>query len=398
MWGFLSRKSSVDARILDAIDEGVSGGFSQMRITPEKALGVVAVFAAVRVISEDVAKLPAKLLLRTDTGDEVAHDAPEHLVLSRLGKPANEYDDGFTSMEWIEAIIASAALHGTGVVHLNRVGGRVREVTPIPHGAWRCDKNKWTVKFQNGQFEKVSREDLMVLRGPQLGLNVTQVARQSIELARRLDAMMLSLARKAGRANGIISSEGLNSKERASTFVSRIKQYFGPSGDGGIMPLDLGALHYVRLSMTPEELQQDATYSRVITQVAGAYRVQPARLMHALTEHNNASLYASNRTHVEDCVQPWSRRFRLTFDKDVLGTGLIKDGYLCDVALQGLLQGDPEARGKLYMALRTVGAVSPLTVAKFENLPTDKVSDDPAFALLTNPNPKAEKDAGNADE
>jgi phage portal protein BeeE len=398
MFGFLQKKSSVEARILEAIDSGVSGGGSKIKISAQQALGVMAVFGARRVIAEDVAKLPAKLKRLTEEGNKTAHDQPEHILLSRIGKQPNEIDDGFTSMEWIEAIVADSALHGIGVAHLNKVGGKAREVTPIPHGTWKCDNNQWSIKFGNGRWEKVDRSELLVLRGPMLGLNITQVARQSIDLARRLDLMMTGLAKKAGRANGIISSEKLNSVDKAQTFVQRIKSYFGPSGDGGLMPVDLGQLHYIRLSMTPEELQQDVTYSRVVTQIASAYRVQPARLMHAITEHNNASAYTWNIIHVQDCIMPWVKRFKQSFEKDALGETRVREGYYCDIALQGLLQGSPSERGKLYVALRTVGAMAPLTVAKLEDLPTAGVSNDPAFPLLTNPNPKEEKDGDDDDE
>ena len=389
MLGFLQRKSaaSIDARILDAIDGGWSGGLSGIRVTPQQAIGVMAVFAAIRVISEDVAKLPAKLKQSTDGGSVTAFDQPEHVVLSRIGRPATDDDEGFTGMEWIEATVASAALCGSGVVYLNRVGGMVREVTPLPRGSWRVERGKWEVQFSSGKWEKVSRSDLMVLRGPQLGLDVTQTARQAIDLARRLDLMMTGLARKAGRPNGIISSEALTSTEKAQKFLDRIKMYFGPSGEGGLMPVDLGKLNYIRLSLTPDELQQDKTYSRVVTQIASAYRVQPARLMHEITGHNNASAYTWNIIHVQDCILPWVKRFRQSFDKDALGEARVRAGYYCDIAVQGLLQGAPAERAQLYVSLRTVGAMSPLTVAKLEDLPTAGVSDDPAFPLLTNPNP-----------
>lgn len=396
MFGFLKKKSAVEARVLEAIDNG-GGSLGGIKLSVQQALGVMAVFAAVRVISEDVAKLPAKLNKSTKDGNETAYNEPEHLILSHIGKPQNDQDDGFTAMEWLEAVVSDAALGGIGVVHLNRVGGRAKEVTPIQRGKWREDRGHWRVQWANGQWEEVERSDLMVLRGPQLGTNVTNAARQAIDLARRLDLMMTSLAKKSGRANGIISSENLNTAEKAQKFVRRIKAYFGTAGEGGLMPLDLGQLHYIRLSMTPEELQQDATYSRTVTQIASAYRVQPARLMHALTDHNNASLYASNRVHVEDCIQPWTKRVRQTFDKDVLGMDRVAQGFHCHFALQGLLQGDPEARAKYYMALRAVGAVSPRTIAKLDDLPTAGISNDPAFPLLTNPKSNDAKDGDNED-
>lgn len=396
MFRFFQKKSSVEARILEAIDNG-SSGLTGIKITAEQALGVMAVFAARRVISEDVAKLPAKLKRSTDAGTVTASDEPEHIILSRIGKPPTENDDGFTAMEWIESIIADAAFHGVGVAYMNKVGGKAREAEPVPFGSWREDRGRWRIRTKRGEWIAVERSSLMVLRGPKLGENVTQKARHAIDLARRLDLMMTSLAKKAGRPNGIISTEGLNSQEKADTLVSRIRSYFGPSGDGGLMPVDVGALHYIKLSMTPEELQQDVTYSRVVTQVGSAYRVQPARLMHAITEHNNASAYTWNIIHVQDCVMPWTKRFKQTFAKDVLGEERVAKGYFCDIAVQGLLQGAPEERGKLYMALRACGALSPLTIAQLEDLPTTNVSADPAFPMLTNPNPEKEKtDAGNA--
>ena len=398
MFRFLQRKSAVEARILEAIDSGVPGGATAIKVSAEQALGVMAVFAAVRVISEDVAKLPAKLKRETEEGSETATAEPEHIVLSRIGKPASEEDDGFTAMEWIEAVVAAAALGGIGVVYLNRVGGTVREVVPIKRGCWREERGKWRIKWRKDRWEEVDRADLMVLRGPQLGMDVTQAARQAIDLARRLDLMMTGLAKKAGRPNGIISSESLSSVEKAQTFTSRIKNYFGPTGDGGLMPVDLGELFYTQLSMTPKELQQDETFSRVVCQIASAYRVQPARLMHAITDHNNASAYTWNIIHVQDCILPWVKRFKQTFEKDALGEARVREGYYCDVALQGLLQGSPAERAKLYVSLRTVGAMSPLTVAKLEDLPTKGVSDDPAFPLLTNPKPKEEKDGDDDDE
>jgi len=395
MFGLFRRKSdTVEARILEAIDNG-AGGLSGIKISAEQALGVMAVFAARRVISEDVAKLPAKLKRSTDAGTVTASDEPEHIILSRIGKPPTEDDDGFTAMEWIESIVADAAFYGVGVAYMNKVGGKAREAEPVPFGSWREERGRWQIRTKRGSWITVDRSSLMVLRGPKLGENVTQKARHAIDLARKLDLMMTSLAKKGGRANGIISTNALGSDEKAQTFLARIKSYFGSAGEGGLMPIDLGDLHYVRLSLSPEELQQDVTYSRIVTQIGSAYRVQPARLMHAITEHNNASAYTWNIIHVQDCVMPWVKRFKQCFAKDILGEKRVGDGYFCDIAVQGLLQGAPEERGKLYMALRACGSLSPLTIAQLEDLPTAGVSADPAFPMLTNPNPEKEKtDAG----
>lgn len=390
MWPF--QKKSEQARIFDALDNGYGGAIGGFKVSPAQALGVAAVFAAIRVISEDVAKLPAKLKVRTTTGDETAKDQPEHIILSSVGAPVLEDSDGYTAMEWIEAVVASAAFHGIGVAYLNRVGGKAKEITPIPFENWRKERGVWSVKFNKEQgFERVSRHDLFVLKGPQLGLNITAQARQSIGLAIAIDKLMNSLARKSGRPNGIISTDSLDSKEKADTLIARLKTYFGPNSEGGLMPLDMKDLKFHRISLTPDELQIKDTKSGIVQEIASAFRVQPARLMHEMSSQSYASAYQWNIAHVTDCIQPWVKRFCQSFDKDVLGKRVSK-GFYCDIDLKGLLRGSPKERAEFLLKLRMMAAISPLGVAKLEDLPTEGLSKDPAHPLLTNPNPDKKDD------
>lgn len=397
MWPF--QKKSIDAATLAAIDAFSDGygGVGGFKVTPNQAFGVAAVFAAVRVISEDVAKLPAKLKKPGDNGDVTATKEPEHTILNSVGMPAVDGNDGFTAMEWIEAIVASAAFRGIGAAYLNRVGGRVREIQPIPFDSWKHERGVWSVKWEGkSAFEKVSRENLFVLRGPQLGLNVSTQARQAIGLAIEIDKLMNSLARKSGRPNGIVSTQSLDSPEKAQTLVDRFKKYFGSSGEGGLMPLDLGDIKFHRISLTPDELQIKDTRHALIEQIASAFRVQPARLMHEMGTQSYASAYQWNIAHVSDTIQPWVKRFCQSFNKDVLGR-IAQSGLYCHIELKGLLAGSPKERAEYHLKMRMMQVSSPKSVAQIEDLPTDRLSDDPATPLLTNPNPEKEK-SGEDDE
>jgi len=392
MWPF--QKKSEQARIFDALDYGLGGTIGGFRVSPAQALGVAAVFAAIRVISEDVAKLPAKLKVRTDNGDTTANGEPEHAMLSSVGAPVLEDSDGYTAMEWIEAIVASAAFHGVGVAYLNRVAGSAREITPIPAENWRKERGIWSIKFSNeAGFTRVDRQDLFILKGPQLGLNITTQTRQAIGLAIAIDKLMNSLARKSGRPNGIISTGSLDSADKAATLISRLKTYFGPNSEGGLMPLDMADLKFHRISLTPDELQIKDTKSGIVQEIASAFRVQPARLMHDMSSQSYASAYQWNIAHVTDCIQPWVKRFCQSFDKDVLRDRVAK-GFYCDIDLKGLLRGSPQERAEFLLKLRTMAVLSPMGVAQLEDLPTEGLSINPAHPLLTNPNPSAaQKDA-----
>lgn len=384
-WPF-SRKSVDFSEVLRRIDAASGASSAGISITPDVALGVPAVFAAVRVISEDVAKLPAKLKRRTEGKDPVAAGEPEHRVLSSVGQPASDTGDGFTAMEWIEAVVADAALGGRGVAELNRAGGRVHEVQPVARGAWRHERGVWSLRRDGGTWEVVDRADLFVLRGPQLGRDITRTASDSIALALHLDRFLGSLARKSGRPNGIIWSDAMSSEENATSFAERVKDVFGIGGGGGLLVMD-AKIDMTKLSFSPEELQADVTKKAVIEQIASAFRVQPARLMHEMAATTYASAYQFNIAHVTDTIQPWTKRFRQSFDKDVLGRRASE--FYCDIELKGLLAGSPQERAAFNLAMRTMGALSPRGVAEIEDMDTDGLSSDPAFPLLTNPNPAA---------
>jgi HK97 family phage portal protein len=388
-WPFRERKAahgnSLDA-VLERLD-GQSGG----GVTAAEAISVAAVFAAQRVIAEDVAKLPARLRRKTPDGDVTAADRPEHLLLSRAGRMPDGDQDRITAQEWIEVVIGDAALHGAGVAWLNRLRDRVLEIVPLRRSQWMREYEsgvgwRWRIRTSDtDDFRPVDRSELLVLRGPMMGASPLGAVGAAVRVARGLDRMLSTLAERAGRPSGLLVTEAFSSQDAARTFIERIAKRFGPGGEGGLVPVDVGKAELVRLSLTPEEIEIDDARKRVIEDVARVFRVQPARLMHEMGGQTYASAYQWNIAHVTDTIQPWARRLCGAFDMDVLGPRLIQQGYYSDVELKGLLRGSPGERAEFMMKLRTMGALSPRQVAALEDLPTDGLSDDPMSPLLTNP-------------
>jgi HK97 family phage portal protein len=94
------------------------------------ALRVAVVWACCRVLTEDVGKLPLKLLKEDDDGREaVAKDHPLHRVISR--RP-NEWQ---TSMEWRMTMLLHALLAKGGYSYISRSAkGEVLELIPLLPG------------------------------------------------------------------------------------------------------------------------------------------------------------------------------------------------------------------------------------------------------------------------
>ena len=67
-----SKKSAAPVDILNRIDAYGDARSIVGTMAAEMALSVAAVFACVRVISEDAAKLPSRVRLKTETGSKIA--------------------------------------------------------------------------------------------------------------------------------------------------------------------------------------------------------------------------------------------------------------------------------------------------------------------------------------
>lgn len=394
-WFQKKAATSETERILRTL-AGRDGTLDGAPVSHDTALAVPVVFAAVRVISEDVAKLSCKLKIVDGDVGAVAVGEPENRILSSVAKPLNEEDDGFTAMEMIEYVLQSAALTGYGVAYQNIFGGITREMEPIRRGSWRRVEvigglDKWEIYTSGKAWVEVPRQNLFILRGPGLGADVSLTVRNAISLAMALDRTLNSLALKGGRPQGILAMEPLKGgTEKAESFMKRLQETFGPSSQGGMMPADVGTMDLIKLSLTPEELQVVETKSSIINDVARAFRVQPARLMHEMSGQTHASAYQWNVAHVNDTIQPWTKRFKQAFHKDVLRDRASE--YYVDFDMKSLMAGSPAERAQFHTAMRQLGAISPYEVARIEDLPTVGISTDPAFPLLTNPNPEYEAD------
>lgn len=384
------RKSTSDDLVSLLAARGFgSGTKSGVTVSPEVALRVPAVLCAVRVIAEDVAKLDALVVRKEGGRNAVADDAPEHRIISRYGRLAEDGFDGVSATEWKEAVIADAALCGAGCAHLNRVGGRAVELYPLRRGHWREEalpggRFRYHA-FDGSTWREVGRSDLLILRGPIMGLNVSHHVREAVGVALALESALAALARKGGRPHGIISS-GNVSQDQAARFLDRLRETFGPEGQGGLLPLDV-ELELVKLSLSPEEMQLGPSRDFAIEEVARAFRVQPARLMHKLDGQTYASAYQFSVAHVLDTILSWSERLREAFDMDVI-RGREGGRLSSRTDFSALLRGSPSERAKYYLDLRNAGAISPADVREAEGFDFDpRVSDDPLAPLLSNPNP-----------
>lgn len=320
------------------------GSHSGENVTLQSAIDTTAVFCAARVIAEGLAQMPIRVVQDEDLGNGLmrARLRTDHWAHRLLAVRPNGWQTGF---EFREGMIFCAALAGGAIAIKNVVNGEVRELLPVPPGAWHVEQlADWSLRVRVNHSDKTNDTfglgDLFYLRGPSLdgfsGIPAIKAARQAIGLSTALERQQAKLAGNGGKPSGVLSFTKELSPEARDRLRATWQERFGRGGEGGIAILD-GEAKFQSMTMTSVDAQYLETRRMQIEEIARAFRVQPIMLMQADKAATFASAEQMFRNHVVHTLGPWIERFEAAATRDILGN---ETGLRIDLDERNLLRGD----------------------------------------------------------
>ncbi|GGH24484.1 phage portal protein [Cribrihabitans marinus] len=316
------------------------------------AMEVSAVFCAVRVIAEGVASMPLALKEDTYGSDDlkrtrVLRDHWAHKLLNDRPNP------WMTSYEFVEWMTMQAALGKAALAVKNTVRDEVRELIPVPHGAWSVEQTSssglvYRVTFIDGTSEVFSERQVFVVRGPSLdgysALPAVKAAGDAIALAMVTEQQQKSFVAGGINPSGFLTIEPGVKPEVREKLKNSFSTQFRAGGDGGIGLLDFGA-KFEPMTMTSVDAQLLETRRFQIEEIARAFRVQPIMLMQADKAATYASAEQMFRMHVTHTLMPWVRRWEEALRRDILG---LSNSLYFDFDERSLLRGDHKDQAEYY--------------------------------------------------
>lgn len=354
MLGFLRKSGTytVDqmARIAGWVGWGTSSGGV---VTEATSVDVTAVFCAARVIAEGIAQMPCRVV------SEVFDDATglprltverEHWANRLLAVRPNSWQ---TAYEFREGMIFNAALGKGAIAIKNVVRGEVRELLPVPAGAWSVEQlADYSLRVRIDYADKThgyfDLSQVFYLRGPSLdgfqALPAVRQAREAIGLSRALERQQAKLAGNGGKPSGVLSFVQKLAPDTADKLRETWQSRFGPNGDGGIAILD-GDAKFQSMTMTSVDAQHLETRRLQVEEIARAFRVQPIMLMQADKAATFASAEQMFRNHVIHTLGPWIERWEQAANRDILGN---MTGIRVDLDERNLLRGDFKDQAEYY--------------------------------------------------
>lgn len=333
-----------------------------VKVDPYSAMRTSAVYACVRVVSEDVAKLPL-LIYRVDKkgGRTIAKDHPLYRLLAH--RP-NGWQSAF---EWKEMMQAHIELRGNSYSFIERdAGGRVIALIPIHPdrvSVWVQDdglplyKVSPTVAGYKVPLE-VRAGDMLHLRGQSMdgyiGLSPIAWLRESIGITLAVDQYAGAYFGNGARPDFAIKA---NTQKLTAEQVAKIRDEWDTTYRGAekahrpaVLP---GDMDVVSLGLNNKDSQFIELRQFQVADLGRAFRI-PLHKIGSLDKATFSNIEQQALEYFQDGLMPRLERFEAALSRDLL-TDQEVDQYEIEFDFAEIIRGDIESTLKAIALGRNWG-------------------------------------------
>lgn len=342
-----------------------------VRVTPETAMTLTAVYACVRVLTESVASLPLIVYRRReDGGKERAIDHPLYRLLHDL---PNGWQ---TSMEWREMLTGHIALRGSAYCEIVTArNGDIDALIPL-----HPDRVK-PLRLKNGRlaFEVQTNTSaprvltqnevfrVIGLSGDGVtGLSPVSMASRALGLAISTENFGTSLFKNGARPGGVLRHPGKLNEEAAKRLKSSWDSSYGGMNSGKTAVLEEG-MEWTQISMSNEDAQYLQSRKFQVSEIARIFRIPP-HMIGDLDRATFSNIEQQSIDFVVNTLRPWLVRWEQCINRDLLTETDRQNGIFAEFLVDGLLRGDMAARYQSYAQGRQNGWLSANDIRRIENM------------------------------
>jgi HK97 family phage portal protein len=346
---------------------------SGAKIDESNALTISAVWACVRILSEDIGSLPLHLYIRREKGKEKATNNPLYYLLHDRPNPE------MTALSFRETLASHILLWGNAYAEIERDGGNnIRALWPIsPHRVevWRADDNNiyyLVLDEQTGEKVPLAAEQILHVPGLSgnglVGYSPIGKMREAVGMASALEEFGARFFGNGTHPGAVVSHPGklgeLASKNLRDSLTSG---YSGLGKSHRLLLLEEG-MKLETIGIPPEDAQFLETRRFQLAEIARIYKMP----LHKLQEYEKGMAFASveqfSLDYVVHTLRPWLVRFEQVYNWKLFSNDTLRRRYFFEHLVDGLLRGDLDSRYKAYSTGRNGGWLSANDVRELENM------------------------------
>ena len=325
---------------------------SGMRVSPDGALRLVAVYACVRILSETMASLPVVVYRqRKDGGKDRVTD---HWLYGLLARKPNRFQNPF---EWREMLQGHLALRGNAFCQIiANPKGEITELMPIHPDRVRMElmssgDYRYRIRDQAGSEIVLPRGEIWHLRGLSsdglIGLNPIELSRESLGMALAAqDYGARFFSNDAKPTGGWIEFPGtFKDPEAKRVFRESYQAAQSGSNRGKVLVLENG-MKFHEVGVTNKDAQFLELRKFQITDVARLFRVPP-HMIADLDRATFSNIEQQSLEFVMHTMTPWAERWEASIQSELL---LESDDIEIEFDFANLMRGDASSRSSYYQS------------------------------------------------
>lgn len=330
---------------------GGSASKTGLRVNPDTALAVSAVYACVQVRAQTLASLPLKLFRTTSDGDKVpAFDHPLFPLLSASPHP------DLTRFEFMEMMGGHSDLRGNCYAQIVRDnGGQIRRLVPLhpdrvtvrrSPNITADGRRPLIYEVSNAGFGGMAKLDASEILHVRdfggdgiIGYSRVRVACESIGLAMAADEHAARMFSNGARPAGVLEHPNkLDDNGRKNLRDGWQSVHGGVGNTGKVAILEEGMkFHEVGLSNEDAQLLESRKYSRA--EIASIFTVPPDRIGAESSSSTYANVEQRQIQFMLDCAIPMTERWQQRLGLALLSEEERRAGFYFKFNLASLIRG-----------------------------------------------------------
>lgn len=334
-------------------------GVAGVEVNEKSALSLTAVFACVRAVAEDVAKVP--LLLKRIETDGKKTEAVDHPLYDQLRQAPNSE---MTSLTFRRTVTAAALLWGNGYAEIQRAGsGAVVAQWPIHPSrvaVMRSDAGVlyYEVRNDKGGVDLIPAHNMLHLPGigaGVVGYSMLKLGKEAIGCAIAAERFAGTFFGNGTRLSGVLQHPGALGDGAAKALRTAWNEmHQGPENANKLAVLEEG-MTFNANSVPPEEAQMLETRVLGVQEACRLFRVPPHKVFE-MTASTFGNIEHQALEYVTDALYTWFALWDQEIKRKLISPR--EKDLFAEHSYKNLIQGDMAARSTRQRELFNIGAIT----------------------------------------
>jgi HK97 family phage portal protein len=365
--------------------ERSAGIRSGSAISPKGALTLAAYYAAINVLSTDLACLPIKMFRKRKSGgrDEVTDDPRSDLL-------AVSPDGETTSMRMRQALLGHTFGWGNGYAEIEFDAGQVSGLyllDPTTEVSRRSQDKKLYYRLPDGS----TRPPYKVLHFAGFGYDglcgysPAKLMQQTIRLGKNAETFGANFFDNGITASGHFEAPHRYDKDAADAFRAEMNAMHAGAGNAHRFMVLWNGWKWTKTTIPPNEAQFLESRAFQVLEVARMFRLPPHKIGDYSQSHL-ANIEEANIDYMVTVLMPWCESMDQEYNRKLFTREERLRGYYVEHQMEAFLRGDSASRGSWYQTMFGLGLYTINTIAAKENMnPIGQFGDERFLTVQAQP-------------